>query len=146
VNTLGRHAQATGADAAAAGNLLAAERVPQAMLGHFEAAAPPAPAPASAPAAPASAPAAAVAFGERLLGALRAGVEQGGEAGPLHSAGLLIVREVSWPIVDLRVDWSDEPVSALEALWARYAPQIEDYVVRALDPARAPSFAVAGDR
>jgi len=81
-----------------------------------------------------------------LLRALRAGAERGGEAGPIHSAGLLVVREVSWPIVDLRVDWRDhDPVSELERLFAMYAPQIEDYVQRALDPGKAPNFGVPGD-
>ena len=86
-------------------------------------------------------------FAARLLRALRAGVEAGGEAGPIHSAGLLVVRDVSWPIVDLRVDWADDdPVGELTALWERYEPQVEDYVRRALDPAAAPSFGVPGDR
>jgi uncharacterized Ntn-hydrolase superfamily protein len=85
-------------------------------------------------------------LGTRLLQALRAGAAHGGEAGPIHSAGLLIVREVAWPIVDLRVDWSDaDPVAALGALWDIYAPQIDDYVQRALDPAHAPVFGVAGN-
>lgn len=123
---LGCAAAALGVDAAAAGNLLRHEEVPQAMLAGFEAAT--------------------GSFGTRLLEALRAGAERGGEAGPLHSAGLLIVREVSWPIVDLRVDWTEEdPVAALQALWSRYAPQIEDYVARAIDPTRAPHFGVPGD-
>jgi uncharacterized Ntn-hydrolase superfamily protein len=79
------------------------------------------------------------------LRALRAGLDAGGEAGPVHSAGLLVVRDVSWPIVDLRIDWSDEdPVRALDSLWRRYAPQIDDYVRRALDPAGAPGFGVPG--
>jgi uncharacterized Ntn-hydrolase superfamily protein len=116
---------AVGADSAAAGNLLARSDVPAAMVAAFEAA-------------PGH-------FGARLLEALRAGAEQGGEAGPVHSAGLLIVREVSWPIVDLRVDWSDaDPVAALRAVWDVYAPQIEDYVRRALDPGAAPGFGVPG--
>ena len=85
-------------------------------------------------------------FGARLLGALRAGAERGGEAGPVHSAGLLVVREVSWPIVDLRVDWSDaDPIAALTALWGVYAPQVEDYVRRALNPGEAPTFGVPGN-
>jgi uncharacterized Ntn-hydrolase superfamily protein len=69
----------------------------------------------------------------------------GGEAGPIRSAGLLVVREVSWPIIDLRIDWHDAPVTALAALYEVYAPQVEDYVRRALDPASAPAFHVAGD-
>jgi uncharacterized Ntn-hydrolase superfamily protein len=56
------------------------------------------------------------------------------------------VREVSWPVADLRVDWSDEdPIARLAALWGLYAPQIDDYVRRALDPGAAPSFDVPGD-
>ena len=85
-------------------------------------------------------------LGERLLTALQAGVEQGGEAGPVRSAGLLIVREVAWPIVDLRVDWDrHDPVQSLQQLWRIYAPQVDDYVNRALDPRRAPGFGVPGD-
>jgi uncharacterized Ntn-hydrolase superfamily protein len=85
-------------------------------------------------------------LGSRLLRALRAGAERGGEAGPIHSAGVLIVRDVSWPIVDLRVDWSDDPVADLQRIWEIYAPQIDAYVQRAIDPGRAPGFGVAGDR
>jgi uncharacterized Ntn-hydrolase superfamily protein len=117
---------ATGADAAAAGNLLASAAVPSAMIKAFETAS--------------------GHLGDRLLRALRAGLDAGGEAGPVHSAGLLIVREVSWPIVDLRVDWTDDdPVSLLQEIWERYAPQIDDYVRRALDPERAPGFSVPGE-
>lgn len=123
---LGVAGQAGGADVAAAGNLLASREVPAAMVRGFESTG--------------------GSLGERLLSALGAGLAAGGEAGPVHSAGLLIFREVSWPIVDLRIDWSDaDPLGALIALWQRYCPQIEDYVQRAVDPTRAPSFAVPGD-
>ena len=44
-------------------------------------------------------------FGARVLGALVAGVEAGGEAGPLHSAGMLIGGAPSWPMAELRIDW-----------------------------------------
>ncbi|MGA2342154.1 MAG: DUF1028 domain-containing protein [Steroidobacteraceae bacterium] len=124
--TLGLVAASVGEHAAAAGNLLANENVPGAMIGAFEAAQ--------------------GHLAARLLRALRAGAERGGEAGPIHSAGLLVVREVPWPIVDLRVDWREiDPVSELERIFGIYAPQIDDYVQRALDPARAPGFAVPGD-
>jgi uncharacterized Ntn-hydrolase superfamily protein len=130
---------ALGADSAAAGNLLARSGVPAAMVAAFEVTS------SQVVAAPSQGAAAPVHFGARLLGALRAGAEQGGEAGPVHSAGLLIVREVAWPIVDLRIDWSDaDPVAALTAVWDVYAPQIEDYVRRALDPGAAPGFGVPG--
>jgi uncharacterized Ntn-hydrolase superfamily protein len=124
--SLGIVASALGKHAAAAGNLLARAEVAEAMIAAFEAAG--------------------GHLGARLLQALRAGAACGGEAGPIHSAGLLIVREVAWPIVDLRVDWSDaDPVAALGAIWDIYAPQIDLYVQRALDPAHAPAFGVAGN-
>ena len=49
-------------------------------------------------------------------------------------------------LIDLRVDWSEEnPISGLRALWHGWAPQMHDYVTRALEPSRAPTFAVPGD-
>ena len=80
------------------------------------------------------------------MAALFAGLDAGGEAGPLHSAGMLIAGEQSWPLVDLRCDWSEAcPIRALDAAWQVYRPQMDDYVIRALDPAASPSYGVAGD-
>jgi uncharacterized Ntn-hydrolase superfamily protein len=126
-HALGLHASETGSSAAAAGNLLANAGVPQAMVRAYNDSRHP--------------------FAERLLQALRAGRHQGGESGPIYSAGLVVVRaDVSWPIVDLRIDWLErDPIEALAYLWGVYAPQIEDYVNRALDPARASHFGVPGD-
>ena len=125
-NTLGIHATSEGDGVVAAGNILANDGVPAAMIAAYQAA----------PAKP---------FANRLLAALQAGLDQGGEAGPVHSAGICIVREVSWPIVDLRVDWHDRPISALHDLYAVYEPQIEDYVRRARKPSDAPGFGVVGE-
>ena len=58
----------------------------------------------------------------------------------------LVVDKQMWPLVDLRVDWSDEgPVAALRELWRLYEPQMKDYVTRALDPHSAPAYGVPGD-
>jgi uncharacterized Ntn-hydrolase superfamily protein len=77
---------------------------------------------------------------------MRAGLAAGGEEGPVHASGLLIVRDVSWPVANLRVDWSDaDPIADLERLWALYEPQLEAYVTRAIDPSAAPTFGVPGD-
>jgi uncharacterized Ntn-hydrolase superfamily protein len=131
-HALGTVAYALGARAAAAGNLLASAAVPAAMLEAFDETA--------------KVSEGAAALADRLVAALRAGLESGGEAGPVHSAGLLVVRDLSWPLIDLRVDWSrSDPVAALAGLWALYAPQMEAYVQRALNPGQAPSFGVAGD-
>lgn len=123
---LGTYGSAQGQFSAAAGNLLAGEGVPAAMVLAFEAA-------------EGSLP-------ERLLAALEAGQAAGGEAGPVHSAGLLVMRDVSWPIADLRVDWDEtDPIGKLRELWEIYAPQLEDYVKRAISPDAAPSYGVPGD-
>ena len=45
-------------------------------------------------------------LGTRLMAALAAGLEAGGEEGPVHSAGLLVVSDMPWPLTDLRVDRS----------------------------------------
>jgi len=124
---LATHGLALGVDAAAAGNLLAGPGVPAAMVDAFGAAD--------------------GTLAERLLRALRAGHDAGGEAGPVHSAGLLVVQHVSWPIVDLRVDWDErDPIGALERLYAIYAPQIGAYVDRAINPSRVPGHGAPGDR
>ena len=122
---LGVWAEATGADCAAGGNLLADAGVPAAMVAAFGAAA--------------------GSLGDRLLAALRAGLAAGGEAGPVRSAGLLVVDRESWPFVDLRIDWADDPIGMLGAAWEVFAPQATAYVTRALNPVAAPSYGVPGD-
>lgn len=126
-NTLGTYATHLGRDCVAAGNLLANPDVPAAMAAAFEAS----------PDAH---------LGDRLVGALRAAADAGGEMGPVHSCGMVLVRDVEWYVADLRVDWSDDdPIAELERLWEVYEPQLDDYVTRALDPTAAPSYGVPGD-
>jgi uncharacterized Ntn-hydrolase superfamily protein len=124
--TLGVHATAKGDGCVAAGNLLASAEVPSAMVAAFEAAE--------------------GSLGDRLMTALEAGRSAGGEAGPAHSAGLLIADVEAWPIVDLRVDWDEtNPIGRLRALWEVWRPQMRTYVQRALAPEAAPSYGVPGD-
>jgi uncharacterized Ntn-hydrolase superfamily protein len=124
--TLGINATAKGPYCAAAGNLLANDTVPAAMVASFSDTKGD--------------------LGDRLIAAMKAGLAAGGEAGPVHSAGLYMVRNVSWPVADLRVDWAeDDPIGALSNLWDLYKPQLEDYVTRAIDPTAAPSYGVPGD-
>ncbi|TMV74968.1 DUF1028 domain-containing protein, partial [Thioclava sp. BHET1] len=108
-------------------NLLADVTVPAEMVAAFEVAEGP--------------------LGDQLIAAMEAGLAAGGEAGPVHSAGLLIVDRESWPYAELRIDWLDEacPIAALRRAWEIYAPQAGDYVTRALNPAAAPSYGVPGD-
>jgi uncharacterized Ntn-hydrolase superfamily protein len=84
-------------------------------------------------------------LGDRMVAALAAGLEAGGEAGPVHSAGLLLADRVEWAVADLRVDWDDDPVARLAALWRLWKPQMDAYVTRALHPDAAPSYGVPGE-
>jgi uncharacterized Ntn-hydrolase superfamily protein len=86
-------------------------------------------------------------IGDRLIAAMRAGLAAGGEAGPVHSAGMKIVDKVSWPVADLRCDWTeDDPIEAIATAWDIYKPQLDAYIQRALDPRAAPSYGVPGDQ
>ena len=129
---LGIHGEAVGASCVAAGNLLANDGVLGAMVEGFEGA--------GTVFEPASA-----AFEERLLAGLRAGLDAGGEAGPLRSAGLAVVEDAAWRTTDLRVDDHDDPVAELARLLALWLPQKADYLTRALDPTAAPAYGVPGD-
>ncbi len=76
---------------------------------------------------------------DRLLAALFAGVEAGGEFRLLVSAALLVVHRESFPYVDLRIDRSERPIAALAELWEDYRSEADAYVQRAIDPDRATS-------
>lgn len=123
---LGTWAEATGENVACAGNLLANRLVPRAMADTFSTTA--------------------GQLGDRLIAAMQAALAAGGEVGPVRSAGMLLVRDVAWPVADLRVDWTEGcPIAALSDLWTVYKPQLDDYVTRALDPTAAPRYGVPGD-
>lgn len=124
--TLGIHNAVSGEQCVAAGNMLANPGVIEAMVRAFE-----------------NAPGH---LTDRLLAAMHTGQAHGGEAGPVHSAALIVVDDLSWPIVNLRVDWADEdPIGALDQLWQAYRGQLQDYIDRALNPQIAPGYAVPGD-
>jgi len=125
-NALGIHNHAVGEGCIAAGNLLANPTIPTVMVHAFVTAR-------------------GTLLPIRLLAALQAALVAGGEQGALQSAALVVVDRLSWPTVDLRVDWHDAPITALHHLWERYAPQWQDYVTRAQNPAIAPSYGVPGD-
>ncbi|WP_312411389.1 DUF1028 domain-containing protein [Pseudescherichia sp.] len=124
--TLGVNNALSGENCVAAGNLLANTDVIIAMVNAFEQCAGD--------------------LADRLIAAMQAGMQAGGEAGPVHSAALSIVDAPVWPVVDLRVDWTDgDPIDELNQLWQAYRPQMQDYITRALDPRSAPGYGVPGD-
>ncbi len=43
---------------------------------------------------------------------------------------MVIAESVPWPVTDLRVDWHDDPVGQLAALWRIWEPQAGSYVRR----------------
>jgi uncharacterized Ntn-hydrolase superfamily protein len=114
-------AEAHGAGCVAVGNILANDSVPRAMTEAF--------------ALRDSDP-----LPERLMRALEAGLAQGGETADEHAAGLEVCDRHVWPVVDLRVDWHDDPIAELRRVWTAYAPQMNDYITRAVNPAAAPAF------
>jgi uncharacterized Ntn-hydrolase superfamily protein len=75
---------------------------------------------------------------ERLVRAIEAGQAAGGELKQLKSAALLVVHRESFPFVDLRVDLSPQPLVELRFLWELYEPSADNYVVRAIEPDKAP--------
>lgn len=126
-NSLGIWAQAEGPSVASGGNLLANETVPQAIVDGFLSAK--------------------GHIGDRLIAAMHAALAAGGEAGPVHSAGMKIVDKVSWPVADLRCDWTEDcPIENIATAWDVYKPQLDAYIQRALDPREAPSYGVPGDQ
>lgn len=125
-NSLGIWTSAQGVDCASGGNLLANDGIPAALVSGFERAT--------------------GSLGDRLIAAMQAGLAAGGEAGPVHSAGLLIMDRQSWPYAELRCDWTEDcPITAIATAWEVYKPQADDYMTRALDPRSAPSYGVPGD-
>ena len=123
--SLGIYATAKGDNCLAMGNLLANDKVPQAMIDAFTHSSGD--------------------LAQRLLSALQAGLTAGGEMGDIHSAGLLVHESANWPSVDLRVDLQVHPIAQLQILLDDYMPQKEAYITRAKDPANAESYGVPGD-
>jgi uncharacterized Ntn-hydrolase superfamily protein len=119
----GRHVKrefgaAHGPDVVAIGNILSSDQVPAAMVAGFLAD----------PDLP---------LAERLVRGLEAGEAAGGEHGEVRSASLLVYGPHDFALVDLRADGHAQPIPALRALWEEYAPLVEAYVVRVLNPDEA---------
>ncbi len=117
-NIHSHHAGVAGADCVAVGNILLNDAVPGAMVAAFTAAQ-------------------VLDLPARLLAALDAGDEAGGEVAPLRSAALLVVHREAFAYADLRVDSASAPIASLRALWDEYAPEAQEYVTRAIDPDRS---------
>ena len=125
-NTLGSWAEAKAINVASGGNLLSSSQVPQAIVDGFLGAS--------------------GHIGDRLIAAMLAGLAEGGEEGPVHSAGMIVVDKVAWPVAELRCDWSEDcPIENIATAWQIYKPQLDAYLQRAIDPREAPTYGVPGD-
>jgi uncharacterized Ntn-hydrolase superfamily protein len=100
---------------AAAANMVVGEGVVKAMVERFE----------STPDLP---------LEERLLLAIEAGHDAGGEAVGEHSTGLLVVDREVFPRVDLRVDEHATAVAELRRIFEVYRPLIDYFQARAVNP------------
>jgi len=126
--TLGIHNMAQGKNCVAMGNLLDNDQIPKTIITAFENSQ--------------------GHLADRLLAALQAGLDAGGEAGSVHSAGVKVYSKHNWPVVDLRVDWDPKPDNAIPQLisiWKEYQPQMEAYITRATNPDESESYGVPGD-
>ncbi len=110
-----------GRDCVGAGNILRNEDVAPAMVTSFEATLD-------------------LPLATRLVRAIQAGEDAGGETAAVVSASLLVVHTEPFPFVDLRVDAHETPLAELARLWALYEPTAEDYVRRAVDPDFAATY------
>ena len=107
--------EAVGEDHVATGNVLVGERVVRRMSesfaasGHFE-------------------------LEERLMRAVEAGRDAGGQEEGQTSCALVVYAQHAFPIVNLRVDVALEPVAEMRRIFDWFKPLIPYYVRRTLDP------------
>lgn len=74
---------------------------------------------------------------ERLLAALEAGRDAGGQNGGQHSAALVVYGTEINAYIDLRVDEHDEPIGELRRVYEAFKPLVPYYYVRpGSDPAQ----------
>jgi uncharacterized Ntn-hydrolase superfamily protein len=99
----------------ATGNVLVGRKVVDAMAAAFEAAS-------------------ALELEERLLRAVEAGRDAGGQEEGQTSSALVVYEQHPFPIVNLRVDVAAEPIAELRKIFDWFKPLIPYYVERTLDP------------
>lgn len=107
--------EVAGADFVATGNVLVGEAVVRAMAERFAASA-------------------ADDLEERLLRATEAGRDAGGQPEGQTSCALVVWDRYDFPVVNLRVDVSLEPVGEMRRIFDWFRPLIPYYIERTLDP------------
>lgn len=107
----------------AMGNVLVGEQTVKAMAQAFEASA-------------------AEPLEERLLRAIEAGRDAGGQHGGQRSAGLLVYDTRPFPYLDLRVDEHAEPVGELRRIHGLFSPLLPYYELHRTNPRNLPPYDV----
>jgi uncharacterized Ntn-hydrolase superfamily protein len=74
-------------------------------------------------------------FEERLMSALESARDAGGQHGGQHSSNLVVYSKQQYSLIDLRVDFHDEPIGELRRLYNLYAPRAEYFETRPWQPA-----------
>jgi uncharacterized Ntn-hydrolase superfamily protein len=108
-----------GRDCAAAGNILRNTGVVDAMVSTFE-------------------ENESQSLPERLMRAIEAGQAAGRALKQLKSAALLVVHRECFPVLESRAGLRPQPLVELRFLWELYEPAADNYVVRAVEPDKAP--------
>lgn len=104
-----------GPDYVATGNVLVGPKVVDAMATAFEAGS-------------------GLELEERLLRSVEAGRDAGGQEEGQTSCALVVYEKYEFPIVNLRVDVSLEPIAEMRKIFNWFKPLIPYYVKRTLDP------------
>ncbi|GAK08455.1 DUF1028 domain-containing protein [Geomicrobium sp. JCM 19038] len=73
-------------------------------------------------------------FPDRLLDAIEVGFNLGGEVKDEKSIALVIYTDTTFPYIDLRVDWSDDPLNSMKKLWEVWRNHADTYRQKALNP------------
>lgn len=79
---------------------------------------------------------------ERLMRALEAGRDAGGQPDGQTSAAIVVYGKEQFPLVNLRVDVSLEPTGELRKIFDWFKPLISYYVDRTLDPTSVERYKV----
>ena len=55
----------------------------------------------------------------------------------MRAATLLVVEKFDLPEINLGVDDHDEPIAELRRIWGKYRNEVDNFVLRVLDPDKA---------
>ncbi|EZH65965.1 major pilin protein FimA [Bacillaceae bacterium JMAK1] len=71
---------------------------------------------------------------DRLLDAIEVGFKLGGEVKDEKSIALVVYTDTTFPYIDLRVDYSDDPLTSMKELWEVWRNHADTYRQKALNP------------